>query len=779
MGEGWGDWYAHTLLAEPSDPINGIYTTGGYATYLLTSATDTANYYYGIRRFPKAVIAFTGGPGNRPHNPMTFADLNVGRDITDGAFPPGPVGSATPDQVHEAGQVWSSALWEVRALMVTRLGFTPGTEKALQVVTDGMKLAPIGPTFLQERDSIIAAAAALPAVPEASADVADVREGFRRRGMGFSAEIISASPANVVEAFDFPNVQHIDPFSVSDSPGDNDGFPEPGENVLLNVPVTNTTGASITNVVANANGGANVAYGTINDGQTVTMQIPYAVPGGAACGSFHNVDINVSSDVGAQTPVARSFRLGSPVGGPPTTFTNATVVNLPNGQPGTTSGPADPYPSTIAVSGLSGNKVIKVEFTGMNHSWVDDIDVLLESPSGQKMIIMSDVFGNTDPIATTFTVSDGGADGLLPDGGPLAAGDYQPSNVGTGDIFDAPAPAGPYTNPAPAGTDTMLSTFGMDGAAMNGDWKLWIDDDAGGDAGTMAGWKITFESDDYQCSLAAAGNGRADFDGDGRTDLSVFRPSEGNWYVNGSTAGFSVANWGLAADMLAPGDYDGDGKTDHAVFRPADAPGMADFYILNSNGFTLSAAEWGVTGDKPVVADYDGDDKADIAIFRPSEGTWYVLKTTGGITVTAFGGATDTPVPGDYDGDNKADLATFNAGVWNHMLSGGGTPTVNNGAAGDIATAGDYDGDGKTDQATFRPSNGSWYIWLSTTGTQQVTPFGTSGDIPTPGDYDGDGKDDLAIYRAGNWWVNASGSGNTTVSNFGLGTDTPVPSKAN
>ena len=74
MGEGWGDWYGHTMLAEPTDPINGIYTTGGYATYL--GATGyTNNYYYGIRRFPKAVIAFTG-PNGKPHNPLTFRFLN-------------------------------------------------------------------------------------------------------------------------------------------------------------------------------------------------------------------------------------------------------------------------------------------------------------------------------------------------------------------------------------------------------------------------------------------------------------------------------------------------------------------------------------------------------------------------------------------------------------------------------------------------------------------------------------------------------------------------------
>ena len=202
MGEGWGDWYGHTMLAEPTDPIHGIYTTGGYATYLATSGY-TSNYYHGIRRFPKAVISFVG-PNGKPHNPLTFRYLNSDCNTLIGttssnpnsAYPRGPFGGSTCDQVHNAGEIWSSALWEVRALMVQRLGFTAGTERVLQVVTDGMKLAPTGPTFLQERDAIIAAAATFSA-----ADADDVREGFRRRGMGYGASIQSTSPASVTESF--------------------------------------------------------------------------------------------------------------------------------------------------------------------------------------------------------------------------------------------------------------------------------------------------------------------------------------------------------------------------------------------------------------------------------------------------------------------------------------------------------------------------------------------------------------------------------------------------
>jgi len=113
------------------------------------------------------------------------------------AFPRGPFGVSQCDQVHNAGEIWSSALWEVRALMIARLGFAAGTERVLQVVTDGMKLAPTGPTFLQERDAIIAAAQSF-----STADADDVREGFRRRGMGYSASVQSISPAAVTESYD-------------------------------------------------------------------------------------------------------------------------------------------------------------------------------------------------------------------------------------------------------------------------------------------------------------------------------------------------------------------------------------------------------------------------------------------------------------------------------------------------------------------------------------------------------------------------------------------------
>ena len=773
MGEGWGDFYAHVMLANPTDPINNIYSEGAYATFSI-AAGFTANHYYGIRRFPKAPLAATGGPNNRPFNPMTFKYLNSNCDTfignttttTTAAFPRSNViaTSGSCDQVHNAGEIWASALWEVRTLMVTRLGFANGSRKVLQLVTDGMKLSGLNPTFLQERDGIIAAAAAAPLAPEASADVADVREGFRIRGMGFSASVQTASPAAVTEAYDLANAQFTDPFSVSDSTGDNDGFPEPGENVILSVAVKNTTGATVNAVFANVNGGPNVSYGNIADGATVVKQIPYTIPAGAVCGSFHDVTINVSSAIGPQTPVVKSFRLGAPVGGAPATFANNTAIVINDNAVST------PYGTAVTTTGLTGNKIINLKIKGLSHTFPGDIDMLLVGPGGQKMIVMSDVVGTNDAVNTTFTLKDSAAD-LLPAGAALVNNaSYRPSDITSGDVFASPAPGSPYQSAAPVGTATFASVFGTAGSAMNGNWALYIVDDAGTDVGTVSGgWELTFESDNYICSTTP--RSRGDFDGDGKSDPSVFRPSDATWYANRSTAGFFGVKWGISTDTPIPGDYDGDGKTDAAVFRATATPGDPDVFVLNSNGFTLTAFPWGNPGDVPVFADYDGDGKTDYAVFRPSDNTWYAYGSTAGNMFTLWGQAGDIPVVGDYDGDGKADQAVYRAGSWIVNKSTGGHTVTPFGLTGDKLVPADYDGDNKDDLAVFR--SGVWHYQRSLDGVVVSIPFGLNTDILVPGDYDGDGKDDQAVYREGTWYLNQSTGGYVSTA-FGTVNDKPV-----
>lgn len=272
---------------------------------------------------------------------------------------------------------------------------------------------------------------------------------------------------------------------------------------------------------------------------------------------------------------------------------------------------------------------------------------------------------------------------------------------------------------------------------------------------------------------------RSDFDGDGRTDLSVYRPSEGNWYLNRSTDGFQVLNFGLAADTLVPGDYDGDGKTDTAIFRPDANPAISDFLVLNSNGFTVSGAAWGVPGDVAMTGNYDGDAKADFAVFRPSNSTWYILNSSNGSnTIEPFGVAGDTPLAMDNDGDGKTNLAVFRSSnnTW-YIAKPTGTPATSFdaypfGTAGDLIVPADYDNDNKDDIAVYRA--GTWYILRSSNGATDVRAFGIGGDVPVPGDYDGDGADDIAVYRGGTWYVNRSTSG-LLIQGFGLATDKAIP----
>ena len=261
-------------------------------------------------------------------------------------------------------------------------------------------------------------------------------------------------------------------------------------------------------------------------------------------------------------------------------------------------------------------------------------------------------------------------------------------------------------------------------------------------------------------------NSAFDFDGDGKSDVSVFRPGNGAWYLQQSSAGFTGVTFGFGTDKLVPADFDGDGKTDIAVYR------NGTWYLLRSSlGFT--GVTFGDANDIPVPADYDGDGKADLAVFRPSNGTWYLLQSTNGFTGVAFGISTDKPVPADYDGDGKTDIAVNRSGTWYIQRSQLGFYGVQFGDGNDKLVPADYDGDGKADIAVFRPSNGVWYLQQSSAGFTGIA-FGLGTDTPAPADYDGDGKADVAVFRSGTWYLNRSTAGFTGVA-FGASTDNPLP----
>ncbi len=269
-----------------------------------------------------------------------------------------------------------------------------------------------------------------------------------------------------------------------------------------------------------------------------------------------------------------------------------------------------------------------------------------------------------------------------------------------------------------------------------------------------------------------------DFDGDGRTDVSVFRPADGNWYLLRSSGGLSGVNFGLSSDKIAPADFDGDGKVDIAVYRPSTGV----WYVINSSDSTVTYYKFGISEDLPTPADYDGDGKADISVFRPSSGTWYRTNSSdGSFSASQFGTDGDRPTLGDFDGDGKADIAVFrpSSGVWYQINSSDGSFYGEKfGIETDLTVPADHDGDGKTDLGIYRASEGLWYFKNSLTSTYTPSLFGLATDIPVVGDYDGDGKADIAVFRPSNgvWYVENSSNGGFTAVQWGQSGDQPVPS---
>ena len=212
--------------------------------------------------------------------------------------------------------------------------------------------------------------------------------------------------------------------------------------------------------------------------------------------------------------------------------------------------------------------------------------------------------------------------------------------------------------------------------------------------GTSAGGTTSGADQAFVACLGTTNRTRGDIDGDRRSDVAIYRPSTGEWWVLNSKQDFTAFTrygWGLVGDVPVPSDYDGDGQTDVAIYRPT----TGGWWILKSstNFNTYDVRAWGLPGDAPVAGDYDGDGKTDIAIFRQTTGEWWVLKSStsfGTYTTTGWGLNGDVPVPADYDGDGKADVAVY------------------------------------------RPSTGWWWLVPSSTGTSGYVGYGwgLTGDVP-------------------------------------------------
>lgn len=235
--------------------------------------------------------------------------------------------------------------------------------------------------------------------------------------------------------------------------------------------------------------------------------------------------------------------------------------------------------------------------------------------------------------------------------------------------------------------------------------------------------------DNYTVTLLPlSGAGRApwihDYNGDGTSDIGIFRGSNGLWAIRGTTRIY----FGTGDDLPVPGDYTGDGTTNTAVFRSASG-------LWAVRGVTR--LYFGGGGDLVVPGDYNGDGTTDPAVFRSTSGLWAVR----GITRTYFGGTSDTPVPGWYGGGTTDEIAIYRpaSGLWAVRA----TSRIYFGGVNDTPKSGNYNGDGVWDYGIYRAVNGLWAI-------RGITRFyfGGATDQAVPADYRGTGRDDPAVFRA-------------------------------
>ncbi len=251
-----------------------------------------------------------------------------------------------------------------------------------------------------------------------------------------------------------------------------------------------------------------------------------------------------------------------------------------------------------------------------------------------------------------------------------------------------------------------------------------------------------------QAAIDRSAIASGDYNGDGRSDIAVFRPSAGSWSIQN----LSRVYFGAPDDFPAPGDYNGDGTAEIAVFRPS-----GNVWSIRN----LTRAYYGGASDLPVPGDYDGDGTAEIGIFRETSGQWLIRD----LTRAYFGQTADWPAPADYLGDGSLDFGVF------RPLSGGlwavrDVTRFYYGALGDWPVPADYLGTGIAVPAIFRTYPGMW-------GLRNLTRyyFGNCQDFPRPADYDGNGTSEIGIFRPPTGFWSALG---VTRAFFGAAGDVPV-----
>jgi subtilisin-like proprotein convertase family protein len=265
-----------------------------------------------------------------------------------------------------------------------------------------------------------------------------------------------------------------------------------------------------------------------------------------------------------------------------------------------------------------------------------------------------------------------------------------------------------------------------------------------------------------------------DYTVSGKTTPAVFRRTgtgAGYWFIQGVPPASGIPFGGSLVDIPFTGDFDGDGKADLALYRPS-----TNTWIINRSSFGMESFTLGTPGSLPAVGDFDGDGKLDAANYDPKTGTWYLAESTNGTQVVQFNAPGvftpqpgDVPVPGNYaqpatgNGANPpiAELAVYRPSTGQFFIKGpgtgpGGTDNITVVAfatfagwnSGDVPVPANYDDTvtyHATEPAVYDPSTGT-YLILGQNGAVHSSVF-SPGDVPAPGDYDGVGYTEPAVYH--------------------------------
>lgn len=460
MGEGWSDFYALCLLSQPGDDVNGNYALGGYDTYQFFGMT--ANYYFGIRHYPYST--------DMTKNPFTLKDIDTSQVSPHTGIPYSPVYSPfdpnEANEVHHAGEVWCSALWEVRANLINKYGDTNGNHLMLQLATDGMKLCPANPTFLEARDAIVAA----DIVDNNGVNGNEIWRGFAKRGMGAGAFVpVNSTTIGVIESYNVPGLGYLTNAIVG---GNNNGIVDPNECDQVNIVLTNRSTATIGNISAkliSRTVGAFVtqpfstwpAIAGTNGANCVTPFRISTTPE-LICGTPLQFDLIITSDQDIRT---NAITIQTGVSGVPVAFQNNTTITIPDAnQTG--------IMSPITVSNIVGGVAHISLSMFISHPFDSDLAMELISPDGTRVLLSQNNglsghnYGvNCSPDANRTTFDDNATNSITI-GNPPYVGSFQPQQA--------------------------LATFNLkSGTNVNGTWNLHIVDQALLDIGTLNCWSLS------------------------------------------------------------------------------------------------------------------------------------------------------------------------------------------------------------------------------------------------------------------------------------------------